>query len=213
MRLNPAAFNRFLRAIGQRIAWRQSTACPCTNPFSGAADQSCPQCHGKGHIWGSPVEDVVGVSRQGVDPQWRDFGNFEQGDLTLTIQSTSPLYAMGRFDRVVLLNSTDQFSRVLTRGENDLSVDIPVQEITRCYWLSFDKTQIIEGSIPVWNEVTRALSWPKGGAPDPGIQYSLSGTKFDEYYAYDMLPSDRNEHSGAPLPKRAALKKWDLFGR
>lgn len=214
MQLNPGAFNTFLRGIGQVVSWRPSVACPCLNEHSGAAEQNCPLCRGKGHIWSSGIEGVVGVTRQAVEPEWKDFGNYEAGDMTATVGSDSPLYDMGRFDRVELRNSTDRFSRVLQRGVNDAALDVPVVKITRVVWRSLDRTRLIEGALPTWNPVTRALTFPATGVvPDPGQQYTLVGEKFDEYYVYQMLPSDRNEHQGAPLPKRVQMRKFDLFGR
>lgn len=214
MQLNPGRFNSFLNRIGQKVSWRPSVACPCLSEHSGAAEIGCPLCHGKGHIWSAGIDGVVGVSRQAVEPEWKDFGNYEAGDMTATVGSDSPLYDMGRFDRVELRNSTDRFSRVLTRGVDDATLDVPVVKLTRLVWRSFDKKSLIEGTLPVWDSATRALVFPAGGvAPDPGQQYTLVGDKYDEYFVWMQLPSDRNEHQGAPLPKRVQLRKWDLFGR
>lgn len=212
MRLNPGAFNAWLRNIGQRVSWRAATACPCIDQFSGAANPTCPQCRGKGQIWAAAVQGVIGVTRQDVSPEWKDFGNYEAGDMTASVGSDSPLYGMGRYDRVTLLNSTDRFSRVLTHGENDFNLDVPVVNIQRVYWLSPDQETIIEGGIPTWNSVTGALTWA-AGEPPVGQQYSITGDKYDEYFTYAMLPSDRNEHQGAPLPKRVTLRKFDLLNR
>lgn len=212
MKLSPAAFNRHLAHMGQVIDWRPASACSCLNPFSGAADPQCPQCHGKGQIWAPPVTGVVGITRQEVNPEWKDFGNFEQGDMTLTVGSDSQLYAMGRFDRVIMKNNTDRFSRALTRGENDLSLDMALASIDRVFWLSPDRQTIIEGGIPEWNPVTGALTWTDG-EPPVGGQYSIAGTRYEEYFAWMQLPSSRNEHQGAPLPKRVQVRRWDLWGR
>lgn len=213
MRLSPAAFNRFLTHIGQQVEWREASACPCLNVFSGAADPACPLCRGKGHTWAAAMAGVVGVAKQEVNPEWRDFGNFEAGDMTLTVGSDSPLYLMGRFDRIVLMNSSDRFSRVLVRGENDV-LDIRVKQITRVFWLNPAKTARVEGSVPEWDPATGALSWPGGvGEPPVGTQYSITGDRFDEYFVWQALPSDRNEHKGSPLPRRVQARKWDLFGR
>lgn len=211
MKLDPAAFNRHLKHVGQRLLWRQSFMCPCVIEFSGAADTSCTLCHGKGRMWNAPVESVAGVTRQGVDSQFQDFGAMEQGDLTLTVPNSAACYDMGKFDRITLLNSTDVFSRVLTRGDNDRLLDIPVQSVTRVFWRNAAKTGIVEGGIPTVGE-GGALTWASG-EPDAGVQYSITGIKFDEYYVYSSLPSDRNEHQGAALPKRVALRKFDLFGK
>jgi hypothetical protein len=211
MRLSPAAFNRHLKHMGQNVEWRAATACPCVNPFSGAADPTCPQCRGKGHTWAAAVAGVVGVTRQDTNPEWKDFGNFEAGDMTLSIGSDSPLYDMGRFDRVVLMNATDRFSRVMTRGEGDF-LDLRLKSIDRVFWLNSAKTTQIEGGIPDWNPITGALTWEEGEPPF-GTQYSITGEKYEEYFAWVMLPSSRNEHQGAPLPKRMTARRWDLFGR
>ena len=33
-----------------------------------------------------------------------------------------------------------------------------------------------------------------------------------EYYCFQEIPIDRPEHSGAALPRRVALRRFDLFG-
>lgn len=211
MKLNPGAFNRWIANVGQRVLWRRSYSCPCTDEFSGAAKTDCPQCRGKGHIWDAHgVEGVCGVAQQQVQPQWQDFGNFEQGDMVMTVPSDSALYDMGRFDRVILLNSTDRFSRIYTRGTGE-KLDVPAMSIDRVFWLSQDRTQQIEGGIPVF-DADGNLTW-SSGEPPVGVQYSLTGVRYTEYFVWQQLPSDRNEHQGAQLPKRVQLRKFDLFGR
>lgn len=213
MRLDPSAFNTFLGGIGQQVEWRRASICPCINEYSGAADPSCPLCRGKGQIWAPPVESVIGISRQDAKPQWAQFGNMEAGDMIGTIGADSPVYAIGRYDRVVCLNSTDRFSRVLKRGENDW-LDMRLQTIERVYWLTPDRTATVEGDLPAWDAATGVLSWlADTDAPPPGVQYSIVGTRFDEYFVWDAFPSDRNMHSGAALPRRVPLRRWDLFGR
>lgn len=210
MRLNPAAFNRHVKHMGQRVLWRRAYSCPCTNEFSGASLPDCPQCHGKGHIWVSPgVESVVGVTAQQVNPQWQDFGNFEQGDMVMTIPSNSPLYDIGRFDQAILLNSTDRFSRIYTRGVND-KLDVPTKRIDRVFWLDTDRN-IVEGGLPEFSD-DGVLTWSTG-EPPAGMQYSLVGERYTTYFVWGQLPSDRQEHQGAQLPKRVSLRRFDLFGR
>lgn len=211
MRLDPLSFNKFLSGIGQRVLWQQSFICPCIQDHSGAADTACPICKGKGRTWNAPVDGVVGVTAQGVDAKIQDFGAMELGDITLTVPSDSPLYNLGRFDRVTLLNSTDVFSRVLTRIPGDNLSDLSVQSITRVFWRSPDKRSIIDGSLPVVS-ANGTLVWGDGG-PDFGVQYSVTGIKFDTYFVWQSLPSDRNEHQGAPLPRRVQARKWDLYSR
>ena len=214
MRFSPARFNRHIANMGQQIAWRRSYACACVNPSSGAPDPKHALCGGKGRLWNDPVETVCGVSRQEVTPELIAAGLFDSGDLQLTIPQNSPMWASaGRFDRVVLLNSTDVFSQPFTRGAPNEKIIFAIEKIDRCFWLHPTTRLVVEGGIPVV-AANGSLSWPSGvGEPPPGTTYSLTGTRYNEYYCLDSLPSDRNEHSGAPLPKRLTMRKWDLFGR
>lgn len=212
MRLSPAAFNSFLtRNIGQDVLWRASFSCPCISPHSGAARPNCPLCSGKGRIWSAPIKGKSGVSQQQGDPQFQQFGTLEQGDTLLSVPNNSPLYDMGRFDRVTLLNSTDVFSRTMVRGQHDDLSDITVQSVTRVFWLNGDRDAIVEGGIPSVGP-GGVLTW-ESGEPPQGVEYSITGLKFDDYFVWQALPSDRNAHFGAPLPKKVMIRRWDLFGR
>lgn len=210
MHLSPEEFNAFLGDLGQQMAWRQSFACPCINPNSGAAKPGCPNCKGKGHFWSLPLNTVAGMSGQGAQKQWAQFGNYEQGDVVITIGSDSPMYAIGQFDRVTLLNNDEAFSMPLTRGMNDV-LHFQVVRFTRCFWLN-QAGALVDGGLPVVDGAG-VLSWPAGGEPPQATQYSLCGVRSNEYYCFDSMPSERNEHSGAQLPKKVVLRKFDLFGR
>lgn len=213
MRFSPNRFNRHLKNIGQRLEWRRAYSCACVNPQSGAPDPKHQVCMGKGWIWADPVPMVCGVSKQEITPEMIAAGVFEKGDLTLTIPSNIPLWdGAGRFDRVRLIDSTDVFSQPLKRGHPSERLLFTVVSFDRCFWLDPTTQAIIEGDLPVAAS-NGTLSWPNGGEPPAGYTYSLTGTKYDEYFVLDSMPSDRNEHSGARLPKRLQMRKWDLFAR
>ena len=207
MHLNPAAFNAHLDRIGEAFRWRKAFACPCRNAQSGAANTKCTHCNGVGQIWADPVAATAGVAGQKVQLQWQQFGQYLHGDVVLTIQESSKMYELGQFDRIVMLNSTDYFSRGLVRGQDKIYA--PVASITRVFW--FVDGQIVEGSIPqVAQDGT--LSWTSG-APPTGMQYSVTGTAFNEYFCWGQYTTDRNFHSGARLPRKVVARKFDLFGR
>lgn len=213
MRFSPSRFNRHLANIGQRVAWRRSYACACLNLQTGNPDPKHALCGGKGRLWVEPVETVIGVTRQEVKPEMIAAGIYESGDMTATVPAASPMWAgAGQFDRILLLNSTDVFSQPYTRGAPNERLLFTPASIDRCFWLHRTTREIVEGGVPVC-DATGNLSWPNGGEPPPGTTYSLTGQRFDEYYILDSLPSDRNEHSGYPLPKRLQLRKFDLFNR
>jgi hypothetical protein len=210
MRLNPDAFNRHLNNMGQQFIWRQSFQCPCINPRSGQATVGCPQCGGKGHLWIAGVPAVAGVASASVQQQWAAFGMWQDGDAVLSIGSDSPMYEMAQYDRVTMLNNTNHFSYPMTRGAPSERLFVSVQKITRVFWLDANKA-IVEGGIPTV-AADGTLSWTTG-APPAGTQYSISGTAYSEYFCYGGYPASRMEHSGARLPRRVVLRRFDLFGR
>ena len=214
MRLNPAAFDQFLEGVGQQVLWRQSNACACVNPQSGQPDPKHQLCSGKGRLWAAPVQTVTGVASQDTINDLSQQGLWETGDMVLVIPQSSVLWNAGQFDRVTMLNSTDVFSQPLVRGTPADRLIFPVAELTRVFWLNpANRNQIIEGAIPVV-EPSGQLVWPGGvGEPPPGVAYSVTGTKYSEYFIWNKLTSDRGEHSGARLPKKLVARRFDLFNR
>lgn len=212
MRFNSSAFDRFLTDIGQKVEWRRSFSCACVNLASGQADPRHALCSGKGRIWEPPVPTVTGVASQKVQMQWAQMGQWEQGDMVLSIPQSSPLWNAGQYDRVTSMNSTDVFSQPMVRGAPTERLIFAVEAITRCFWLHPQTRVIVEGGLPVVSP-TGTLSWPNGGEPPPGMTYSLTGTKHSEYFIWGEMTSDRNQHSGMALPRRVVARKWDLFGR
>lgn len=214
MRFNTNSFNKFIGSIGQRVAWRRAYACPCVNPTSGAPDSKHALCSGKGRLWRAPVESVCGISSQKIKPELIAAGHFDKGDVLMTVPADSPMWGMmARFDRVQLLNATEVFSQPFTRGAPSERIIFPVESLDRCFWLHPTTREEVEGVVPALDEDGRP-TWPGGvGEPPPATTYSLSGRKFTEYYILDEMPSNRNEHSGMPLPKKVTLRRFDLFGR
>lgn len=212
MRFNSSAFDRFLVDIGQDVTWRRSFSCACVNPASGQADPKHALCSGKGRIWEPPISTVTGIASQKVQMQWAQMGQWEQGDMVLSIPQVSPLWGAGQYDRITSMNSTDVFSQPLVHGAPTERLIFAVASITRCFWLHPQTRLIVEGGLPVVS-ATGTLSWPNGGEPPPGMTYSLTGAKHSEYFIWGDMTSDRNQHSGMALPRRVVARKWDLFGR
>lgn len=210
MHLDPTAFNLHLNHMGQLFSWKAAFVCPCTMEHSGAADTNCPQCLGKGRIWTNAVEGKSGISGQKVQRGWAEFGTYETGDVVLSIPSDSPLYDMGEYDRVTMLQSTEPFSVSMKRGLTDDRLWFTIQSVQRVFWLDANK-QIVEGGLPV--VVNGQLTWPDGGEPPAFQQYSMTGRKMVEYFCFRDYPQDRAHHGGLDLPRRVVLRKFDLFDR
>lgn len=214
MRFSSTRFDRHIANMGQMAQWRRAWACSCVNASSGAPDPKCRLCSGKGWFWDAPIDTVLGVPSQETYIKQGVYGAWEDGDMMITIPQSSDVWALcGRFDRVLMLNSTDVFSQPLTRGSPTEKLNFNVSTIHRVFWRNPTSHAPVEGGIPTIGTDGRP-TWEGGiGEPPPGTSYSITGEKFSEYYILDQLPSDRNEHSGTRLPKRVKLRKWDLFGR
>ncbi|MGF6641763.1 hypothetical protein [Paraburkholderia sp. MM6662-R1] len=215
MQFNPDAFNRFLGGsgnIGQQYQWYSSDACPCADRHSGMGKPGCPLCFGRGRQFAAPVTGVAALSGQSSQREWAQFGVYEQGDVVMTIPENTPIYEIGQYDRMTALNATNHFSQVLVSGSGAERLYFATQAITRVFWLTLDGTAVVEGGIPVV-AADGSLSWPAGGQPPPGAQYTISGTKFMDYFCFGNFPSNRNMQQGLRLPRKVVLRDFDLFNR
>jgi len=207
MQLDPLAFNGLLNHLGQTFAWRKSFICPCVSPATNAPAMNCPHCLGKGFLWTSAVTGVAGVPSQKVQREFAKLGQWESGDMMLTIGSDSPLYGMGERDRVMQMNGDDPFSINLRRGFND-KLQWQLKTIDRVFWLAGG--DIVEGAIPT-QQPDGTLVFATG-APPAGVSYSVTGKKYSEFFVFQDFPTDRGHHFGAKLPIKVQLRRFDLFG-
>ena len=213
MRFNPILFDRHLANMGQDTLWRRSFSCACVNPASGQADPKHALCGGKGRIWDAPVATVVGVASQATQAKWAAFGMYAMGDMVLVIPQDSPMYGAGLFDRITALNASDVFSQPLVRGAPTEKLHFQPSTITRAFGLDPVTSQVVDFALPTVG-ATGVPAWGAGVlAPLPGTTYSLTGTRFNEYYLFENFPSDRNMHAGMRLPRRVVARQWDLFSR
>ena len=212
MKLNGAAFDRFLTNIGQDVLWYGSYACPCTSQSSGAPSPSCPLCVGKGRVWELPVATVVGVASQKTQEKWSRMGLYEVGDMVLSIPGASVMWdRAGQYDRVTTMNGVDGFSEILFHGSPTERLRTPVRNIYRVFWKHPTTGLVVEGGIPVV-DTKGLLTWPNGGEPPAGLGYSITGDRYSEYFMLDAYPADRNQHRGTVrLPKYVVLRKFSLY--
>lgn len=208
MFLNPLSFNALLHHVGQRLTWRRAFACPCINPHSGAADVNCPHCSGKGRLWSAPVSSISGIAGAKVQREWAQFGNWESGDVVLSLPSDTPAYDMGSFDRVLLTDSSSPFSMVIKPGA---ALPYPGATIDRVFWIDPATREIVDGGIPIVG-ADGAMTWASG-APPAGMFFTVTGRRHPEYFCWGEYPQDRSHHSGARLPRRVVLRRFDLYGR
>ena len=210
MRLNPVAFNRFLQHMGQHTRWRRGFACPCVSAYTGQPSAECPDCEGKGRVWEAPVDSgKVGIVGRSLMTKWAQMGQYNAGDVLLSIPSNSPLYEVGPYDRVVLLDRSEPFSDTLVPGHNT-RLRSPVLSIDRVLWKDEGGHNVV-GALPAIVDGGLGLSWGADGPP-PGAAVSVTGRRLTEFFCYGDQPFDRRHHGGAALPRSIVLKRFDLFG-
>ncbi len=208
MRLNPGDFNVFLADIGQDVTWRRAYACPCVNPNSGQAKASCVHCGGKGRLWQEAVPASTGVSGRTAQKEWVQFGISDVGDVVVTIPSTSCMYDIGPFDRVMFINRSEPFSQNIVKGVNE-KIRFFVVSIEKVLYLD-ESNELVNSDPPAVNE-DGTLDWTDVELPD-GVTFSVSGRRRQEYFCYPEMPFDRPHHAGATLPRKVVLRRFDLYG-
>lgn len=210
MQLNPQAFNAHLGSFAEPFQWRRAFACPCLNPATGAPRANCPGCSGKGRLWMPAVDASAAVASTNVQQQWARFGQFEQGDKVLSIPENSPLYDLMQYDRLTALTDTEGFSTAFIHGSPTERVHGKILEFSRCFWFSSGST-IVEGGLPTL-DADGVLTWA-AGEPPANKEYSLTGTRYQEFYCWGSFSVDRMKHGGLRLPRRMVVRRFDLLGR
>jgi hypothetical protein len=206
--LDRFALDAQLNDMGQNSLWLPATACPCRNAYSGSADPNCPTCLGKGQFWADSVACTVALTGQQILRQWALLGMWEKGDLVVSLPSDSPAYAMGEFDRLRFVDSTEPFSVVLHPAHTN-PLPYAVAQIDRAIVLRGDV--VVDLALPYLDKDGR-VQWLPGTAPGAEETFTLSGRKHPEYFCYGAFPQDRAHYHGEPLPRRVVLRRFDLFG-
>lgn len=207
MKLNPNEFNVFLSSIGQDVTWRRAYACPCVNANSGQAKSNCRHCSGVGRIWMASVVARTGVSGGRAQKEWAQFGQWDSGDVVITIPSDSALYAIGPFDRVLFSNRSEPFSQNVVKGINE-KVRFPVVSLESVIYI--DGANLVNAPLPSVNQ-DGTLDWDAVALPD-GVTFSITGRRRTEYYCFFEMPFDRPHHGGASLPRKVVLRRYELYG-
>lgn len=210
MQLSPDAFNAHIARMGASFYHRRAYACPCQTPGSNAADPACPNCDGKGITWAAETgPHKVGFTQQQAKRASDRYGSWEPGDAVLTLGSDTPVYQAGHYDRFRSAIGTSPFSFNLRRGLND-KLNGSIVAIDRVFYRN-DAKALVECAIPTVG-AGGVLTWASGVSPPNGYFYSVSGTRYDEFFAYMALTQDRPIHDAA-LPRKLPVRRLDLFAR
>lgn len=224
--LSPAKFNALLSnarpGLGQNVTWAKATLCPCRSRTSGAAEQGCPVCRGKGHFYAADAPAWTALASMKIQRQWEQYGQFELGDLVATIPSDSPMWACGEHDRITFTDSSEPFSFVSLGGID--SLPWAAYQIDSVVWRDPTTKAIVFGVVPrqladlslrgprSWSSQFSSKFGPNGGLPPAGVQFTISGRRHPAYWVFQDLVQDRSHSAGLALPRRVVLRKYALAG-
>lgn len=210
---SPSKFDALLSnqrpGLGQNTSWARATLCPCRSRSSGAAEQNCPVCKGRGHFFGSDQPAWTALSSMKIQRQWEQFGQFELGDLVATIPSASPMWTCSEYDRVTFTDSSEPFNYVAIGGVDLLPW--AAYEIDTVVWRDQVTKALVFGGLPT-QAADNTLSWTAGSPPN-GVQFTISGRRRPQFWVFSDLIQDRAHSAGLALPRRVVLRKYELAGR
>ena len=211
LRLSPAIFNRQLQFMGQSVLWRRAALCPCRDVYSGGSRQDCPVCTGRGWSWGRGIPSKTGVVGAKAGRKQADFGQWEDGDVALSVPGDTPMWHAGEKDRVQFMDGEMPF-QVALRHDGGARIDFVPLRFERCFWLRGNEAAFRDADLPKWDAGTGALSWPAGRTPpDAGEQFTLTGVKRPDFMLVSHLPISRAHFNGLPLPRLFQCRRTDLI--
>lgn len=228
--LNATKIEDMLDRRGRPVKWQETIICSCWNLTSGSPDYTCLACHGKGHVYQTPVESKALVTSITLSKDFAEMaGMFEVGDAVMTVPRrvpvrqtngmmtgqfiNNPIFGVGMYDKITLLDDDFKSSEVLVRGE-------PINARPPDTLLNSDITRV--GSIQKYNSVTgevaiyrlgvdfeivgNLVSWLDGVlSPAEGQQYSVTYYHRPTYVVTATLPKPRHQ-DGQDFPRYVALR-------
>ena len=227
--LNVAKAEDMLDRRGRPVKWQEAIICSCWNPDSGSPNYGCVACHGKGYVYQASVNSKALVTSITLNKDFEAMaGVFEVGDAVMTVakripvrvngmptgQNTdNPLFNVGMYDKITLLDDSFKSSEVLVRGtpidarDPDTLLNSDVTGVR-----SIQKYDQITGDVVTYSPLVdytlngNLVSWLAGGSsPAVGQQYSVAYYHNPTYVVTATLPKPRHQ-DGQDFPRYVALR-------
>lgn len=229
-KLHSEKFEELVALRGRKVNWSEAIICSCWNLTSGQPSYTCKACNSTGYIYKPPIVCQALLTSIAFNKDFNEFaGAFEVGDATLTVpkmvpqiingrassteKDLNPMFRIGVFDLITVIDDDWKFSEVLIR--NRATPKRPADTL-----LNFDITTIhsiqtsdqITGAVTYYNEGTdftmsgNLVVWtPGGNSPADGQQYGIVYGHRPTYTVLIQLPEPRHQDS-QDLPKRVVLR-------
>jgi hypothetical protein len=234
VKIHAEKYEQLIDRRGRPIMWEEAVMCTCWDFRSGQPLYSCRACNGKGYIYMEPVESNALVMSVNLSKDFQDMaGVFEVGDAVMTVPKhipkklynggydmsdieDNPMYDIGLWDRVTLLDDEYKSSEILIKGipmdsrpadtlRNDKITGVKsIQKYNKntgeatYYELGIDFA--VQGSKINWIDMANS--------PSEGEQYSVVYFHRPIYIVTATLPKPRHQ-DGQDLPRYVALRYLD----
>jgi hypothetical protein len=235
VQIHATKFEQLIARRGRDVKWQQSILCSCWNMDSGQPQYDCRACGGKGYTYEEPIVERSLVMSITATKEFEDMaGVFDVGDAvmtvpkrvykvhknpgntsgveTLTYDHECPMYDVGMYDLVTLLDDDYKTSELLVRNT-------PMYERPADTLLNPDIVEIItiRVSDPVTGLVTKfapgvdftnvgnKIEWLTANQPSEGQRYSVTYKHRPVFTVLINLPKPRHQ-DGQDLPRYVALR-------
>lgn len=228
LKVRDTTFEDLIMRRGRPIRWREATICSCHHPTSGQPSYVCEACKGIGYIYQSPYEGIALVQSLVLNKTHETVGLFELGDALMTVprhylpllpngkydkknQIPNPIFDIGMFDLITLLDDEYKSSELLVKGES-VSGRTPDtllnEDITRIKFVYKSDPMTGEVTAYLQNEdfklVGNRIEWV-GNQPTDGETYSVTYYHLPTYIVHMELPRQRHQDK-RDQPKRAVIR-------
>lgn len=230
-RIHADKYEIMLFERGRTVKWQSASICSCWDPQSSQPNYNCVACNGKGFVYEPPVEAKVLLSSIVHNKEFQEMaGVFEVGDAVMTVPyrvpgfnsqsgqmdntmanaTTHPMYNIGMYDLVTVLDDEYRTSEVLVKGtplytrpaDTLLNEDVVDIVRIRTYDIATGvQTEYVKDTD--YTSTNNVINWVNG--PADGAQYSVTYEHRPMFTVLTNLPTPRYQ-DGQLLPRKVALR-------
>src|SRR5690606_1768799 len=228
LKVRDTTFEELIMRRGRPVRWKEASICSCHHPTSGQPSYVCQACNGIGYIYQSSYDGIALVQSLLLHKEHESVGIFELGDAIMTVprhylslrpdgkydkntQIPNPMFDIGMFDLVTLLDDEYKSSELLIKGES-VSGRTPDtllnEDITRIKYVY--KSDPTTGTVTEYNQdedfqlVGNQIEWI-GNQPEDGETYSVTYYHLPTYIVHVELPRQRHQDK-RDQPKRVVIR-------
>ena len=233
VRIHVDKFDLMIARRGRDVKWQQAILCSCWSD-SGQPNYQCLACHGKGYIYDDPVISRALVTSITANKEFEEtMGVFDVGDAVMTVPKNvyapmvgpngtttyiyshpNPMYNIGMYDLVTLLDDEYKTSELVVRGLDwygkpaDTLLNEDVTEIITIRKMDPQTGEVVKFTEGVDFMVNgNKIEWlgVHPNEPNSGEKYSVTYKHRPVYIVLTNLPKPRHQ-DGQDLPRYVALR-------